>query len=245
MQKKFRIEVMPGSLKNSYLQTGELRAYLPESVFGGDGRNEPAKDVVRLIVKGKTFETDVPRKHPHRFKSRTVAAEVIFLLDLKAGDTMVYREIAPLTFEVTKESEVGEPVEARRSPADPASGDLLANDRVQKWVEREARPEQQKFRRGIVQRDGLRCAITGCQEASVLDAAHLRQRAKDGSDDPANGIILRSDIHRLFDAGLLVIDPISRTVAVAPQVSFPDYLMLCGLTVSTGANLSVLGQTSS
>lgn len=57
MQKKFRIKLVPGGLKGSYLQTVELRAYLPESVFGGDGPNDPAEDFVWYA---RSRMTDVP-----------------------------------------------------------------------------------------------------------------------------------------------------------------------------------------
>lgn len=57
MQKKFRVKLMPGGLKSSYIQTGELRAYLPEFVFGGDGPNEPAEGVVWYP---RSRMTDVP-----------------------------------------------------------------------------------------------------------------------------------------------------------------------------------------
>jgi hypothetical protein len=35
----------------------------------------------------------------------------------------------------------------------------------------------------------------------VLDAAHKRPHAKDGTNNPNNGLLLRSDLHPLFDKG--------------------------------------------
>lgn len=49
-----------------------------------------------------------------------------------------------------------------------------------------------------------RCAITGIS-APVLDAAHIRPYRGKQSDHPANGLLLRTDLHTLFDKHLLTI----------------------------------------
>jgi hypothetical protein len=65
------------------------------------------------------------------------------------------------------------------------------------------RPEQAKFRSELFGIYNGACAITGCSIPEALQAAHLE--TVDGKDinDPCNGILLRADIHELFDAGLL------------------------------------------
>lgn len=242
MNKMFHVKLKPGGLNpsNSYLETGELKDYLPQSVFGGNGKKELAERLVTIIAGGKSFLTDIPRKHPQRFKDRAMAAEVISLLNLEAGDTIIYEEVAPLTFKVIK-SVHGQNLSGDSAPLGNATTSARKEqDKERKWIQKEARPEQQKFRRGIVERDGLRCALTGCEEASVLDAAHLKPRAKDGSDDPTNGIILRADIHRLFDAKLLMVDADTRTVQFVSDMTDPDYRALSGLTLNTRADLSIL-----
>ncbi len=45
------------------------------------------------------------------------------------------------------------------------------------------------------------CAVTGERVLPVLEAAHIRPYAKGGSHDISNGLLLRMDIHKLFDAG--------------------------------------------
>lgn len=51
------------------------------------------------------------------------------------------------------------------------------------------------------------CAVTGEHSLPVLEAAHIRPYAKDGTHDVRNGVLLRSDIHRLFDHGYVTISP--------------------------------------
>jgi putative restriction endonuclease len=50
-----------------------------------------------------------------------------------------------------------------------------------------------------------RCALTGERVLPVLEAAHVRPYAAGGSHAVQNGILLRSDLHTLFDRGYLTV----------------------------------------
>jgi putative restriction endonuclease len=52
-----------------------------------------------------------------------------------------------------------------------------------------------------------RCALTGESTLPVLEAAHIQPYAESGPHDPGNGLLLRSDFHKLFDIGLVTITP--------------------------------------
>ena len=52
-----------------------------------------------------------------------------------------------------------------------------------------------------------RCAVTGESTLPVLEAAHVKPYATDGPHSLENGLLLRSDMHTLFDRGLLTITP--------------------------------------
>ncbi len=80
-----------------------------------------------------------------------------------------------------------------------------------------ARPGQLKFRRDALTIWGYRCAISGTELDTVLEAAHILPHAQAGEMRAENSIILRVDLHRLFDAGLLAIDP--KTLSVTMQQS--------------------------
>ena len=51
------------------------------------------------------------------------------------------------------------------------------------------------------------CALTKSHVLHVLDAAHIRPYAEGGDHDPSNGLLLRQDVHTLFDRGYLTISP--------------------------------------
>jgi putative restriction endonuclease len=52
-----------------------------------------------------------------------------------------------------------------------------------------------------------RCAVTGERTFPVLDAAHIKPYDKDGPHDPRNGLLLRTDLHRLLDSGYATVTP--------------------------------------
>lgn len=52
-----------------------------------------------------------------------------------------------------------------------------------------------------------RCAVTGEKTLPVLQAAHIRPVSKGGQHRADNGLLLRSDIHTLFDLGYVSVTP--------------------------------------
>ena len=84
------------------------------------------------------------------------------------------------------------------------------------------RPGQAEFRRKVFKRLNARCLITGCTSEISLEAAHIVPVANNGVDEEWNGLPLRADIHRLFDANLICIDAESLCVGVADEVA-KDY----------------------
>ena len=52
-----------------------------------------------------------------------------------------------------------------------------------------------------------RCAISGERTLPVLQAAHIRPYAQEGPHEVSNGLLLRADIHTLFDEGYLTVTP--------------------------------------
>lgn len=66
---------------------------------------------------------------------------------------------------------------------------------------------QPRFRQSLLSAYEGRCALTGCDAPAALEAAHIVRHADGGDYRPSNGILLRADLHTLFDLGLLGIDP--------------------------------------
>jgi HNH endonuclease len=64
---------------------------------------------------------------------------------------------------------------------------------------------QPAFRAELVRKYGAVCAFTGPAPAEVLEACHLYSYAEVGRHDIEGGLLLRRDLHRLFDQGLLAV----------------------------------------
>ena len=86
-----------------------------------------------------------------------------------------------------------------------------------------ARYGQPVFRRDLLIAYSTRCAVSGTTVAAVLEAAHIRPYLGASSDHVANGLLLRSDIHALFDLGLLAVDTLGMTVLLHEQLNGTPY----------------------
>lgn len=80
-----------------------------------------------------------------------------------------------------------------------------------------ARLGQGAFRVLVTDAYQRRCAITGEKTLPVLEAAHIRPYAADGPHLVANGLLLRSDLHTLFDGGYITVTEEMR-VEVSPRI---------------------------
>jgi putative restriction endonuclease len=76
---------------------------------------------------------------------------------------------------------------------------------------------QRAFQGVVLDAYSYRCAVIGDKIRPVLQAAHIRPLPRGGEHRLDNGLLLRSDVHTLFDRGYLGIDPKHRLV-VSPRL---------------------------
>jgi hypothetical protein len=100
-------------------------------------------------------------------------------------------------------------------------------------VRRRGQPE---FRRKLLKIYHSRCAITGSDAEAALEAAHILPYNGVGTNHSTNGLLLRADIHTLFDLGLLSIDPETMTVLIAPELKSSEYAQYDGKTLTLPQN---------
>lgn len=96
-------------------------------------------------------------------------------------------------------------------------------------IERQIRERrgQRQFRDKLRRRYASRCLITGCKLMDVLEAAHISPYRGEEDNHPENGLLLRSDIHTLFDLDLLGIDPSELRIELHPKIA-EEYGHLAG-----------------
>lgn len=76
---------------------------------------------------------------------------------------------------------------------------------------------QGAFRVMVTDAYGRRCAATNERTLPVLEAAHIRPYSEGGTHEVKNGILLRSDLHTLFDRGYISVRP-DLTIAVSRRI---------------------------
>lgn len=63
-----------------------------------------------------------------------------------------------------------------------------------------------------------RCAISGERTVPVLEAAHIKPYSLVQRHELSNGLLLRSDLHRLFDEGYMTVNPKDRRIVVSKRI---------------------------
>ncbi len=66
---------------------------------------------------------------------------------------------------------------------------------------------QGTFRVSVSEAYAWGCAITGEHSRPALDAAHIKPYGESGPHAVENGLLLRADVHRLFDRGYITVTP--------------------------------------
>ncbi|WP_233435163.1 HNH endonuclease [Raoultella ornithinolytica] len=116
------------------------------------------------------------------------------------------------------------------SPADADSDDIPLDIEDQ----RKAVLRQIKQRRGQKAfRDSLlvqtaKCAVSGCEIVDILEAAHITAYKNDTHNHVSNGLLLRCDMHTLYDLDLFAIDPDSFVIYFAPEIKDKEYTIFHG-----------------
>lgn len=160
-------------------------------------RREPVgpADPVGCIILGQPFFWDRPDWIPapadfakNIVQGKTYAADSTTAQELLLQVEQRLRANAPLFI-----AEVSEPAPMWSEPA------LLRR-----------RLGQGTFRALITDNYQRRCAVTGEKALPVLDAAHIRPVGSGGQHRLDNGLLLRTDVHRLFDTGYVTVTPDGR-----------------------------------
>ena len=87
------------------------------------------------------------------------------------------------------------------------------------------------FRNRVLDTFDRKCAVTGCSIESVLEACHIITHTAKVNYSASNGLLLRSDLHRLFDCGLMAIDKSGVVHLQDPVGEDPSYRQLHGKVI--------------
>lgn len=167
----------------------------------------PANEYDQLVRKGKgqgvTFEKYDPAMHG------------IWALEEGEGGKMRPRMVAP--------PDAIDLEEARAHLTTP--DEFISDEDARRWimaaiVRREGQPQ---FRENMLGAYADTCAISGCAVKPLLEAAHIRPYLGAHSNHVTNGLLLRADLHKLFDLHMFRIDPETLTVHVCDELKETEY----------------------
>ena len=148
------------------------------------------------------FEDDTVADPPPRFAPNIVQGKGYDLADPAVAG--YFADVLQLTLGATVELDFSRPWHR--------TGPVFGDPRLAPY-----RLGQQSFKAVVLDSYHRRCAISGTHIPPVLQAAHIRPVTKGGEHRLDNGLLLRSDIHTLFDRGYLGVDSQHR-LRVSPRL---------------------------
>lgn len=122
---------------------------------------------------------------------------------------------------------------AMTSNASTVTYPLIPNDEGDRQkIARKIRRGQHLFRQHLLKAYDKKCCITGCEVEAVLEAAHICDHAVAGINQPENGLLLRSDVHILFDKNLIIINTGTHTISVNATLTGTEYAEYQGCQIA-------------
>lgn len=97
-------------------------------------------------------------------------------------------------------------------------------------VVRQVRVRQggQKFRAALLHAYDSRCAVTQYDACEALEAAHISPYLGPTTNHVTNGLLLRADMHNLFDLGLIAVETADMSLVIADDLVGTKYEQYAG-----------------
>ena len=111
-------------------------------------------------------------------------------------------------------------------PAGPFDPSNIEDGRQKVFASIIRRQGQPRFRNALLKAYGGQCAMTASRAIWVLEAAHITPYKGMKTNAIQNGLLLRADVHTLFDLGLVSVEPRHRLVRVSSLLKKSDYWYL-------------------
>ena len=121
--------------------------------------------------------------------------------------------------------------------------DDFSNSKVDEKVLQsiKTRRGQPAFRKALLDAFHGTCCVTGCKVEALLEAAHIISHSTETNYSVFNGLLLRTDIHTLFDLGLLRISE-AGIVIVDSSLKNSEYFQYDGNRIMDSELPNEMGQ---
>ncbi|WP_197284063.1 MULTISPECIES: HNH endonuclease [unclassified Shinella] len=129
----------------------------------------------------------------------------------------------PTSFILKKISAKDSVISPEQADLEPFDPDTIEDARERFRQDIARRRGQQAFRDALLSAYGGRCAISDCAVKDVLEAAHITPYKGTATNAIANGLLLRSDLHTLFDCGLIAVNVETMQIVTSNQLAGSSY----------------------
>lgn len=155
--------------------------------------NAPANIGCILLVQPTFFAPEDWIPQPSDWPARTVTSKGY---DLSAGEGRRVWEACQDRSAIQELTQTGDLMVVRPPPTRYGEPQLTR-----------PRLGQGTFRVAVTDAYGRACSVTDEHSLPALEAAHIRSYAAEGPHEVANGLLLRADLHRLYDKGYVTVSP--------------------------------------
>ncbi|WP_413658606.1 HNH endonuclease [Paraburkholderia phenoliruptrix] len=188
-----------------------------------------------LLIDGKRYDSKAIFGAAHKYQFPKLGP--LGWRDFSGGATTVERKLEAMGFRIERRHPKAGGVtsnveitsaqdEAEAAGAfDPHNVEDARTKTMAAIVRRQGQPA---FRNNLLRVYGNRCAISGCKVLEVLEAAHIVPYQGPETNHVSNGLLLRTDLHTLFDLQLLTIEPSATIVVIAAELRSTEYGALHG-----------------
>jgi hypothetical protein len=107
----------------------------------------------------------------------------------------------------------------------------IEDTRIRKATSVVVRSGQMEFRRELLKAYNGACCISGCAVPQVLHGAHIRPYLGVATNHVTNGLLLRADLHLLFDANLIAVSD-DYILLFSDVVDDTDYVKYRGVKIN-------------
>jgi len=152
---------------------------------------------------------------------------------IQQAKTDIIRDIYPNAFKpgglhMTKTTSA---VKINISPYIPS----VTDSREYRTLKSAVRPKQDKFRSELIKFYGAQCMLTGCDVLTAIEASHICPYKGEKDNHIENGILLRRDLHSLYDADLIGIHPDTLEIFLDPSLNNTSYAQYAGKSLKFAA----------
>ncbi len=209
-----RISLTSGAIRNGYINIPGDCAIFPQKYYGGEPKDDfaPNKFILNL-PNDQPISTDIRVKNRNPLlagRIRTRLGKYFKDQKLIEGMSLIIVYIADGEYQLKIMDEIPGHTEEIQSVKGTTSSKVFSEDvrAVDEVTLREikTRRGQDKFRKLLLKAFNNTCCITGSIIISVLEAAHIISHSDETNYKVTNGLLLRADIHTLFDLNLIGID---------------------------------------